>query len=294
MSAPAAAARAAGVVATPSRRRLLLHKTDDMLVQIISVDAAINCAIGLGGGLPGHPGDYRFGEGAVPPSGSAAAGCVGSGAELTESVGELPRVFAKDVTTMQPGDVFVAQYSGGGGFGDPLTRAPEHVVSDIADKALLRSAAEEHYGVVMLDEGSVDADATAAARERLRAARLSAAAPPAVPVDGRMNLDQLAGSIGGAVAYGHPEGDDAHWVCPECGQLLGAITANYKDGAARLEQPPQEVSPEQYPDPVGLLRRRVRDPAVPVPVLRARRSRRSSAWPATSPSSTRASTVPSR
>ena len=36
---------------------------------------------------------------------------------------------------MTPGDVFVAQYSGGGGFGDPLTRAPERVARDIADRA---------------------------------------------------------------------------------------------------------------------------------------------------------------
>ena len=74
---------------------MLLHKTDDMLVQIVSVDAAINCAIGLGGGLPGHPGDYRFGEGAVPHERLSGGWLVGSGAELTESVGELPRVFVE-------------------------------------------------------------------------------------------------------------------------------------------------------------------------------------------------------
>jgi N-methylhydantoinase B len=228
---------------------LLLHKTDDMLVQTVSVDTAINCAIGLGGGLPGHPGDYRFGSGLVPPERLSGGWLVGSGAELTESVGDLPRVFVKDVTTMRPGDVFVAQYSGGGGFGDPLTRAPEHVASDIASKALLPSAAAEHYGVVLLDDGSVDLDATTAARERLHAARLQAAAPPAAPREGRLEPDQVMGTIGGVVAYGQAAGDDSKWACPECGQILAATTENYKDGAARLEQPPQEVDPEQYPDP---------------------------------------------
>src|SRR5207342_2731719 len=106
---------------------LLLHKTDDLLVQIISVDNAVNCAIGLGGGLPGHPGDYRYKADAIAAERLAGGWLPGSGAELQEALGELPRVFAKDLTTMHPGDVFIAQYSGGGGYGDPLERTPELV-----------------------------------------------------------------------------------------------------------------------------------------------------------------------
>jgi N-methylhydantoinase B len=223
---------------------LLLHKTGEMLVQIVSVDNAINCAIGLAGGLPAHPGDYRYLQDAVPQAKLAGGWLAGSGAELEASLGELPRVFAKDLTTMRPGDVFVAQYNGGGGYGDPLARAPELVARDVAGHAVAAATAAALYGVVLADDGSVDARSTEEARERQRAERLAAAQAPATPLDGRLGPDAVQGTIGGAVAYG-----DGHWACPDCGRLLAALADNYKDGAARLERLPQEVSPDQYLDP---------------------------------------------
>jgi N-methylhydantoinase B len=226
---------------------LVLHRTDEMLVQLVSLDNAVNCAIGLGGGLPGHPGDYRYKPDVVTPEQFAGGWLPGSSAELEEATGGLPRVFAKEVTTMRPGAVFVAQYCGGGGFGEPLTREPELVAWDVRNSAIPHRDAEQQYGVV-LDGGAVDQAATSELRSRIRQERLAAAAAPAAAADTRLEPHQVEGTMGGAVAYGRADGGAPQWACPECGQGLGAITANYKDGAARLEHPPQEVNPD-FPDP---------------------------------------------
>ena len=102
--------RDAGAAATRSRRRSRCTRRDEMLVQIISVDNAVNCAIGLGGGLPAAPGRLPLPGGRrSPPSGWRAAGCPDRAPSCSEALGELPRVFAKDLTTMHPGDVFVAR-----------------------------------------------------------------------------------------------------------------------------------------------------------------------------------------
>jgi N-methylhydantoinase B len=53
---------------------------------------------------------------------------------------------------------------GGGGFGDPATREPERVVRDVRLGAISREAARRDYKVVLRDDGSLDAGATAEAR----------------------------------------------------------------------------------------------------------------------------------
>jgi N-methylhydantoinase B len=60
--------------------------------------------------------------------------------------------------------------TGGGGWGDPLDRSPEAVLRDVCWGKVSPGAARDDYGVVVAD-GTVDADATAALRHRLRAAR---------------------------------------------------------------------------------------------------------------------------
>ena len=71
---------------------------------------------------------------------------------------------------LQPGDVLLMESSGGGGFGDPLTRDPAAVAADLAEGYVTPTAAERDYGVIWR-AGAVDAAATRARRETLRAAR---------------------------------------------------------------------------------------------------------------------------
>ena len=49
----------------------------------------------------------------------------------------------------------------------PCTREPERVADDVALGFLSRSAAREHYGVVVDGRGALDLDATASLRAKL-------------------------------------------------------------------------------------------------------------------------------
>jgi N-methylhydantoinase B len=64
----------------------------------------------------------------------------------------------------KPGEAFVFDSTGGGGWGDPLTRDPELVARDVRNDIVSREQAEDAYGVVLTDALDVDADATARRR----------------------------------------------------------------------------------------------------------------------------------
>lgn len=77
------------------------------------------------------------------------------------------------------GDVLTFQPAGAGGYGDPLERPAADVLSDVLDGYVGVTAARREYGVVLDESGhAVDALATTAERERLRATR-----PPLAPID---------------------------------------------------------------------------------------------------------------
>jgi N-methylhydantoinase B len=71
---------------------------------------------------------------------------------------------------MKRGDLFVVETNGGGGYGDPLDRDPERVMSDLAMAYITRRKAEEVYGIVLAND-LLDASATAERRQELRNAR---------------------------------------------------------------------------------------------------------------------------
>ena len=58
----------------------------------------------------------------------------------------------------------VAVSCGGGGYGPPAMRAPERVAADVRGGLLSQARARDVYGVMLTADGSVAADATAAAR----------------------------------------------------------------------------------------------------------------------------------
>jgi N-methylhydantoinase B/oxoprolinase/acetone carboxylase alpha subunit len=65
----------------------------------------------------------------------------------------------------KPGESFVFESAGGGGWGDPRTRSPELVARDVRGGLVSREQAEAAYGVVLTGELEVDAEATARRRE---------------------------------------------------------------------------------------------------------------------------------
>ncbi len=62
------------------------------------------------------------------------------------------------------GDRLIVEMPGGGGLGNPLERAPELVADDLENGFIGRETARDLYKVVVRDDLSVDAQATAALR----------------------------------------------------------------------------------------------------------------------------------
>ena len=69
-------------------------------------------------------------------------------------------------------DVLYMRMSSGGGYGDPLDREPERVVTDIENGIVSQQEAREIYGVVVARE-ALDAAATRELRSSLRRERLA-------------------------------------------------------------------------------------------------------------------------
>ena len=60
----------------------------------------------------------------------------------------------------KPGESFVFESGGGGGWGDPLERDPELVAADVRNEFISRESAEQDYGVVVTDDFTVDVEGT--------------------------------------------------------------------------------------------------------------------------------------
>jgi N-methylhydantoinase B len=64
--------------------------------------------------------------------------------------------------------------TGGGGWGDPLDREPDHVLRDVMDGKVSREAARSDYGVVLQDAEdaiALELEATERLRGQLRGER---------------------------------------------------------------------------------------------------------------------------
>lgn len=64
----------------------------------------------------------------------------------------------------KPGEAFVFESGGGGGWGDPFERDPERVAADARNQIVSRARARSDYGVVLTETLEVDAEATAEVR----------------------------------------------------------------------------------------------------------------------------------
>jgi N-methylhydantoinase B len=81
-----------------------------------------------------------------------------------------------DEVEVAPGDMLIYRTAGGGGWKDRLDREVEAVARDVAFGLVSREKARTAYGVVLGDDGTVDAAATEAERAAQRSARGNALA----------------------------------------------------------------------------------------------------------------------
>ncbi len=81
----------------------------------------------------------------------------------------------EDDVTLRQGEVVRVRTTGGGGWGDPLERDPEHVRMDVWQAKVSVAAAHAEYGVVVVGETgaepALDVAATAVLREKMRVER---------------------------------------------------------------------------------------------------------------------------
>ena len=83
-----------------------------------------------------------------------------------------------DRVVLETGETFEVRCGSSGGLGDPLDRDPSLVVNDVAVDRITRDDATAVYGVVIDDDGHVDAAATEARRTEMRSGRLARATAP--------------------------------------------------------------------------------------------------------------------
>jgi N-methylhydantoinase B len=78
-----------------------------------------------------------------------------------------------DGNMVKRGDIVRVETGGGGGWGHPFDREPERVAADVRGGFVSRNSAEEHYGVVLSDNGmAINDAATQDLRARCPAAKL--------------------------------------------------------------------------------------------------------------------------
>jgi N-methylhydantoinase B len=118
----------------------------------------------------------------------------------------------KKVTSLAANDAFANYGAGGGGFGDPLTRAFERVQHDVLEGLVSVDGALRDYGVVVGADGAVDVAGSVA----VRAARRQVPAAASV-VDGARRLSSTLAVLAGRKR------------CRCCGHDLGPASDNVKE-----------------------------------------------------------------
>ena len=148
------------------------------------------------------------------------------------------------------GDVVQSESAGGGGFGDPLSRASERVLADVRRGYLSVGQAERRFGVV-LEAGALDREATEAMRARLRADRVRVALEAANQdaFDGPRRLFDLPASVaarlglnpGDMVELSSGRGAAVRGWCRSTSAGDGAALALGPSGLSLLDAAPGDV-----------------------------------------------------
>jgi N-methylhydantoinase B len=200
-----------------------------------AVGARVPNGYGLGGGLPGstlklvrHLGAGKCSEW------MSSHGMPENEEDIPGARAVMPPSLSR---TVLPNDS--AEYhnwQGAGGYGDPLDRDPDLILTDIRAGAVSLKAAEEIYGFVGSAEG-VDHEGTIRLRQVIRDERLKRARPAAEVLDEYTgDWDRLASWIrnvepGGRLRYGgilEFDFDQDQVSCLRCGTPLGRATEDPK------------------------------------------------------------------
>jgi N-methylhydantoinase B len=153
---------------------------------------------------------------------------------------EVDVLQAKDHTQLNDDDFLVTVISGGGGFGDPVRRDPEAVVRDVRHGLISLEIAETVYGIVLDGDGALDADATTARRDEIRAERLRESKPATEGGGDAGSVLVERGEVAHKVAdtVEAVDVDGARVLrCTECHHRFGDYGDDYKRASLMRELP---------------------------------------------------------
>ncbi|MCC6780788.1 MAG: hydantoinase B/oxoprolinase family protein [Hyphomicrobiales bacterium] len=186
---------------------------------------------GLAGGWPGSTVRQTWGRGAVEHGRGRPA--------KYEVFGPKPGLMR-----MTNRDVFAVSWQGGGGLGDPLARDVAAVADDVARGLVSPEAAQNVYGVVIID-GVADAVQSTRLRERMRKKRLSASTTGVVHAAADSETD------GEVIAR---LGDDLRVVRRRSGtvSVVTAAGAVLSSGHTRWRAGARKLTREQAPAELGI------------------------------------------
>jgi N-methylhydantoinase B len=211
------------------------HGTDVIVQDTLSSGNATPTSPGMMGGYPGSVNVYKFKQ--KTDIGTRLAERV-IPTDMSELRGEEVTLQLRQENFLQrPSDVYSVVWSAAGGFGDPFERDAERVREDVVEnRAVSIAAAREIYGVVIRDDGTLDADATRELRASKRNARRR--------VDGAVNrltgkeVMQITENL---VVRRTPGG--LHTACVKCAADLGSVRGNYKDACVVEEHDIKVANP---------------------------------------------------
>jgi N-methylhydantoinase B len=215
------------------------HATDRILQTTATSGCAVPTGLGLAGGHPSCTNDYVLIHGTDVREQLAAGHVPLTSVELS---GAAERVASKR-TSFEQGvaDVYVTHWTAGAGYGDPLTRDPGAVATDVAIGNVSHESAAAVYGVALDGSGAVDGPGTVERRERLRDERLDRAAAP----ERTLSADDAAPEQAPRRAISAHLAEDARGIvcCAECDSPIGPMAANYKHYCRRLDAPLSAANP---------------------------------------------------
>jgi N-methylhydantoinase B len=201
---------------------LTLAGIDEAEALIMTHGAEVPNTVGIFGGFPGATVVQRWSD-------QAAVDGVLSDTAQFKTFGPKPGLIR-----MRRGDVFSVSWQGGGGFGDPLDRAPEAVLHDLFRGAISEAMARDIHGVVLAGD-QLDAVATERRRAELRVARVGRFdTDPARFTEG----ERLA-SFGGTLFLVR-DAQGLH-VASKAGYILSTGSTRWRAGAANVPFDPPKV-----------------------------------------------------
>jgi N-methylhydantoinase B len=194
------------------------HRTEVITQDTLSSGNATPTSPGMMGGYPGSVNVYKF-KTDTDIKARLDARLMPTDIDAVEGE-EVTLQLRQENFLQHPTDVYSVIWSAAGGFGDPFERDGERVRLDVVEnRAVSPEAARAIYGVVVRDDGSLDADATRTLRADKRKARQRAVKRLEGKESQRIseNLALRRGANG------------LRTTCARCAADLGSVRENYKD-----------------------------------------------------------------